>query len=66
MSWIGLTALIVFIAAALIGAVIFARHRGRLGGGAALLLMLIILGGASVVLLYPSALTVQGGERPQH
>ena len=64
MSWVGLTAVIVLVAAALIGAVIFASHRGRISGTVALILMLVILAGASIVFLYPSALTIEGGERP--
>ncbi len=64
MSWVGLTAIIVLVAAALIGLVIFARHRGRISGSVALVLMLVILAGASIVFVYPSALTAEGGEKP--
>lgn len=65
MSWVGLVAVIVLIAAALIGALIFARHRGRISRSAAVVLMLLVLAGASIVFLYPSALTIEGGEQPQ-
>ena len=63
MSLIGLTAIVVLLAATLIGMVIFAMHRGRINGRIALLLMLIILGGGSLVLVYPSTLTIEGGEQ---
>ncbi|EQB06480.1 hypothetical protein L286_06585 [Sphingobium sp. HDIP04] len=62
MSWVGLTAIIVLVAAALIGAVVFARRRGRISGSVALALMLVVLAGASIVFIYPSALTAEGGE----
>lgn len=58
MSWVGLTAFIVLIAAALFGAALYAAHRGRLSRSATLIFGLVILAGASIVLLYPSALTL--------
>lgn len=64
MSWVGLVAIIVLLAAALIGVVLFARHRGRISGTVALALMLVVLAAASAVFVYPSALTVEGGELP--
>ncbi|WP_313806795.1 hypothetical protein [Sphingobium sp.] len=57
MSLTGLTAIIVLIAAALLGALLYALHRGRLGRNAALLGAIVILACASVVLIYPSVLT---------
>lgn len=59
MSWVGLTAIIVLVAAALFGVVLYAAHRGRLGRNATLIAGLIILAGASIVLLYPSVLTIE-------
>lgn len=58
MSWVGVTAFIVLIAAALFGAVLYAVHRGRLSRSAGLISGMVILAGASIVLLYPSALTL--------
>ena len=63
MSWVGLIAIIVLVAAAAIGAVVFARNRGHIKGTAALAITLIALALASVVFLYPAVLTVQEGER---
>ena len=63
MSWVGLTSVIVLIAAALLGVLLYARHRGKISGSVALVIGLLILAGASIVLVYPSSLTVAGGER---
>ena len=57
MSLTGLTAIIILIAAALLGVVLYARNRGRLNSGLAFVAALIIIAGASVTLLYPSFLT---------
>lgn len=62
MSLTGLTAIIILIAAALLGIVLFARHRGRLSRGGALIAGLIILAIASVTLIYPSYLTTTQSE----
>jgi hypothetical protein len=64
MSLTGLTAIIILIAAALLGLVLFASHRGRLNRGGALLAGLIIVAAASVTLLYPSFLTTTHADRP--
>ena len=57
MSLTGLTAIIILIAAALLGVLLYARNRGRINGGLAFVAALIIIAGASVTLLYPSFLT---------
>lgn len=57
MSLTGLTAIIILVAAALLGLVFLARRKGRLNRGGALIAGLIILALASVTLLYPSYLT---------
>jgi hypothetical protein len=64
MSLTGLTAIIILIAAALLGLVLFASHRGRINKGGALLAALIIVAAASVTLLYPSFLTTTHSDRP--
>ena len=65
MSWVGLTTLIVLLAAALFGAVLYAGHRGKLDRRATLIFGLVIFAGASVVLLYPSVLTLTHEESAQ-
>lgn len=57
MSLTGLIAIIILIAAALLGVVLYARNRGRLNGSLALVAALVIIAVASVTLLYPSFLT---------
>jgi hypothetical protein len=64
MSLPGLTAIIILIAAALLGLVLFASHRGRLNRGGALVAALIIVAAASVTLLYPSFLTTTHTDKP--
>ena len=64
MSLTGLTAIIILIAAALLGLVLFASHRGRINKRGALLAALIIVAAASVTLLYPSFLTTTHSDRP--
>jgi len=64
MSLTGLTAIIVLVAAALLGLVLYARNRGRINKGAALVAALIVVAVASVTLLYPSFLTTTHSDRP--
>lgn len=64
MSLTGLTAIIILIAAALLGLVLYARNRGRVNSGFALIAALIIIAAASVTLLYPSFLTTTHLDRP--
>ncbi|WP_076605726.1 MULTISPECIES: hypothetical protein [unclassified Sphingobium] len=57
MSVTGLTAIIVLVAATLLGVVLYGLHRGRLSRGGALAAAILILAAASVILVYPSVLT---------
>ena len=63
MSLTGLTAIIILIAAALLGLVLYARNRGRLSSGAALIAALVIIAAASVTMIYPSFLTATHADR---
>lgn len=56
MSITGATAIIVLATLLLIGLLLYARHRGRIGRTPSLVLALIIVAIGSVVFLYPSAL----------
>lgn len=64
MSLPGLTAIIILVAAALLGLVLYARNRGRVNSGFTMIAALIIIAVASVTLLYPSFLTTTHSNRP--